>query len=135
MRDANLTVRLLIQYLAENRGKPFAWRENDCCSFALRWAERLTLREGLLPDYEPTAKSARSALREEGGILAVFVSRFGTPLRSPLFAQRGDIAVVDDSGDERDLRAGVVSTNGVYGPGPDGLIAVPIDRAVAAWRI
>lgn len=123
--------QLLNEFVGRKMGEVFAWGDNDCCSFAVQWAQIATGKEFELPAYKHTAKSAAAALKKAGGIEQLASDLFGEKI-NPNFAQRGDIVLIDY--DDRQSLA-VMSIQGIVGPGKQGLVVLPADNALAAWRL
>ncbi len=142
--------------------EPFRWGVFDCCLLAADSVEALTGFDpaaGLRGTYSDE-EGARKILEREGG-LAALVGRIcrerGFREIAPLYAQRGDVAVVTvanplnpppGSGEgAASLRgrglaaagretAGLVSGAWVYCPKePAGFVPVPLRQALAVWHI
>jgi len=122
---------LLPAYIAG--GRSFAWGTCDCCTFAADWLVLLG-KPDPMADVRGTYQSAKTAMRlYREGLLPRVVDALGEPMPNPLFAQRGDVVVVEmHNGREA---AGVVVGEVIAVPGYDGLQYCPLGAAVAAWRV
>jgi hypothetical protein len=79
-----------------------------------------------------TARGAADALRIHGGIGEIVSAAGFVRWQSPLQAQRGDVALVQN--DKRELLAVVDGTQCVA-PGRHGLVWLPLADALAAWKV
>lgn len=119
----------LFEYLDAQRDVPFSWATHSCAGFAAGAVEAMT---GEAVDL-PTVTSARAAAE----LLAVRSLRdrvgdaFG-PEIMPAFARRGDLVLVEIDG--RESVAMCIGSDAA-GPGPSGLVLVPMSSAIAAWRV
>jgi hypothetical protein len=132
---------LLDAFVASRRESPFRWGANDCCLFACDAVLIMTgedLARGFRDCYA-TLHGAAKAMRNFGassvGELAdIMAERHDLRVLPPLFAQRGDIVLLD-----RDLgeSLGIVSLHGVevWAPAEEGLVEVPLSEAQRAWRV
>ena len=120
----------LARYIDSRAAEPFAWGENDCASFASAWVEQMRGETIGLPPHG-TAASAAQSLRARGGLEAAASDVLGVPIDAML-AQRGDIAMVRIAGRES---LSVVVGEYAAGPGPNGVVLVPMADAVVAWRV
>lgn len=118
-------------FARERRSMPFAWGANDCCIFAADAVELMT-GEILRPDLRgQDVRQALATLRAEGGVRGIASSVLGEPV-SPLMARIGDVVVI-----EAGKRESLAICNGgtAIAPGPDGMVAVSMQMARAAWRV
>jgi hypothetical protein len=119
----------LHDYLDARRDVPFSWSGNDCTTFAAGAIEAMTEEKPPLPAYAGLHDAARlldeRALRERVGDV------YG-PEIVPAFAQRGDVVLVEIGG--RESLAVCIGAEAA-GPGPDGMLTVPMSTATAAWRV
>lgn len=119
-------------YARERAAVPFAWGSNDCCTFAAGAVEALT-GENPMADvgpYDSEMAAARLILR--AGDLRALASQFlGAPV-PPLMAAVGDVVLLMNEG--REL-LGVCNGVNALGPGPDGIVALEMSAALAAWKI
>lgn len=143
-------------------GRAFAWGEWDCCLAAAAWIERATGLDVAAPfrgRYRTRLGAARVLQAFAGGGVAALAEKiaaqFGFEEVPPLFAQRGDVVLVDgilqpDTTEEDPQTSaedatpdpygpalGVVSADGWHFlvPGPGGVLRVPLAKARRAWRI
>jgi hypothetical protein len=123
--------------IERHRRLPFAWGENDCVLFA---ADCVTAVTGEDPAAEirgryRTAIGARRLLKKLGDDLPVGITaRFDSI--HPSRARIGDLALTpsaDASFTEGAL--GIVTGAVVTVVAPNGLGAVPLSSAIAAWRV
>ncbi len=111
---------------------PFAWGLHDCCLWA---ADAVFAQTGVDPaaPWRGTYSSARDAIAlvgRLGGMEAI--GALVGPAIPPLTAQAGDIGLVRHEG--RDSLA--VCTGPLWlAPAAAGLAPLPLDLAVAAWRV
>ncbi|HXM32290.1 MAG TPA: hypothetical protein VN921_01460 [Chthoniobacterales bacterium] len=132
---------LLDAFVASRREMPFAWGVNDCCLFACDAVLAMT-GEDLAETFRGRYSSAREAkrmLQEAGaetvGELADMIAAdFGLHCIPPLFAQRGDVVLLDR---EHGESLGIVSLHGVdiWAPAEERLAEVPLREGERAWRI
>ena len=119
------------------RHVPFAWGSHDCVHFAVDTAAAITGRAfgPLLPDYDD-ARSALRALRASGheDLQGAVTAHLGEPI-PPNFAQRGDLVLVPSGIDAWPAALAVCVGTHAVSPGEDGLIFMPMHRALAAWRV
>lgn len=113
-------------------GAAFAWGPNDCCSFAADAVIACTGNDPLRDERGAyaDARAALERLETYGGIEGLGDALFGTPC-PPMTARVGDTGLAVIEG-----RPTLVVCNGAtwLGPGPDGLVALPIEAASRAWR-
>lgn len=113
---------------------PFAWGRHDCCTFA---GDAVQAIRGADPmaDLRGAYKSQRSAakvLKAEGGLPAAVSRRLGEP-KAPLLAQRGDVVLFTMQGTGPAL--GVCTGSSFCAPGPQGLVVLGMQAALAAWSV
>jgi hypothetical protein len=120
----------LADYLARSRGAVFAWGTNDCARFAAGAVGALTGQQVAMPAWVDKNTSV-AVLRACGGIVAA-VDAVLPRLATPLLAWRGDVVLVQTS-----ARRWLAVCDGerAWAPGPAGLVATPMDRAVHAWGV
>jgi hypothetical protein len=121
----------LADYLDARRDVPFAWGGNDCASFAAGAVEAMTGEATQIQQIE-SAAAYLHFLRDHGPLDAIVDDTLGERLPSPAFAQRGDVVLLFV--DER-ATLGVCIGTEAAAPGPDGMLAVPMTAARAAWRV
>jgi hypothetical protein len=128
----------LAALIAASRHRPFQTAVHDCGTFA---ADAVAAVTGV----DPLA-SLRSRYRHEAAqpgftgwspvaIIRALAVEHGWKRVPWRFAQRGDLALV--RGADGAACAAVVDLSGrrFVAPGPAGLVAFPLDRASACWRI
>ena len=125
---------LLAAFIEERRGWDFEWGQHDCCMFAADWVMEAT---GVDPALHfrgtySSARTAATALRIHGGLAEIVAAAGFVRWQTPSMAQRGDVALVNNGG--RELLA-VVDGARVVAPGTVGIVFLPLDHAVAAWRV
>lgn len=117
--------------ISARRDWPFAWGENDCCTFAASAVECVTghdLADGLRGHR--SAQEAAEVLREHGGVVGLATDRLG-PAIAPALAQVGDVGMVTLDG--RDTLV-ICAGSDWIGPGSSGLVRVEHGAASHAWR-
>ncbi|HEV1991381.1 MAG TPA: hypothetical protein VGR34_00785 [Candidatus Dormibacteraeota bacterium] len=135
---------LLDAFVASRRELPFAWGANDCCLFACDAVLAMTgedLAEGFRDSYD-SALGARRMLQQAGaetvGELAdIIAERQGLRCIPAIFAQRGDVVLLDREPAQAGESLGIVSLHGVdvWAPAEEGLAIVPLREGQRAWRI
>jgi len=132
---------LLDAFIASRRHARFEWGVNDCVLFACDAVLVMTgedLARGFR-DHYATLHGAAKAMRQFGassvGELAdIMADRRDLRVLPPLFAQRGDVVLLDR---ELGESLGVVCLHGVevWAPAEEGLAEIPLSEAIRAWRI
>lgn len=122
----------LIAVIRAAEKRPFLWGEHDCCLFAADCAEAMTgdnFANGWRGTYD-SETGAKKALLRGGGSLENVLAKYldEVPVK---MAQRGDIAVVENSGTRC---AGVIYAGAVWVPGEAGLVCLRI-KPLSTWRI
>lgn len=127
----------LAALLASKRAARFAWGRNDCAMFAADVVHALT-------GWDPAAnlrgkyadQSAAQALIADAGGLGELAARLleprGITELPPLFAQRGDVVLVELQGVQA---LAVVTTDGVMALGPAGVHSLPLSAVQRAWAV
>jgi hypothetical protein len=122
---------------------PFEWGANDCCLFPANGILAMTgtdIAADFRGKYHDEA-SAFALIREIAGGETVADAAAWCAAKfelqewpRPLFAQRGDLVVLEDAGR---LIAGIVALTGrhVRSVGPDGLKWLPLSAVVRAWKV
>lgn len=123
--------------IERHRRLPFIWGENDCVLFAADCVKAMTGEDpaGEIRGRYRTAIGATRLLRRRGGSLADLVG-FGFDPVHPSRARVGDLALTpsaDASFTEDAL--GIVTGAVVTVVAPNGLGAVQLSSAIAAWRV
>jgi hypothetical protein len=121
----------LAAYLDSRRDAPFQWGETDCATFAAGCVLAVTGESLDLPAVA-SADGYLRLLRDHGPLATLVGERLGDPLPSPAFAQRGDVVLMTLEGRET---LGVCIGAEVAGPGPGGMVTMPMSIAAAAWRV
>jgi hypothetical protein len=135
--------RLLHDFLLTRNAMPFEWSTNDCCTFAADAIKSFTdvdIASDFRGKYSDMVSAFRAIKDVTGGATvadaaAHCAQKYGLKeLPSPLLAQRGDLVLVEDSGQ---LVAGIVHLNGrhVVVVGENGLKRQSIRNVRRAWRV
>jgi hypothetical protein len=130
-------------FLLERAHAPFAWGTHDCALFAADGVQAITGVD--------IAAAFRGKYTDEAGALAAIKSITGgstvadaaawcaaqhgiLELPRPLFAQRGDLVVLEDAGR---LIAGLVHLSGrhIVAAGESGLKRISISKVKRAWHV
>ncbi|MGT2566011.1 DUF6950 family protein [Enterobacter kobei] len=122
----------LIAVIRAAEKRSFLWGEHDCCLFAADCAEAMTgdnFANGWRGTYD-SETGAKKALLRGGGTLEKVLAKYldEVPVK---MAQRGDIAVVENSGTRC---AGVIYGGAVWVPGEAGLVCLRI-KPLSTWRV
>lgn len=113
---------------------PFEWGPNDCCSWVADAAQAMTGADVLAVLRGPR-RSWRGAYKQHArytGGLPVAMQRAGLPRVAPRLARRGDVVLIEQL--PFDLLA-ICNGMDALSPGPDGLAAVSMERALCAWQL
>lgn len=130
----------LAEFSQVRASMPFSWGSNDCCTFAAAAVEAVTGENPMaaMECYGTEAGAKRKALRRllrriarDGGLQGLVAEYMGSPI-APRMAGVGDLVVVVNAGAEL---VGICNGVNVMAPGVDGIVALSMDAAVAAWRI
>lgn len=148
-RSHSWQTKELYEFFVARTAEPFAWGTNDCCIFPADAIKAMTGTD-IAADFRgkytdeasafaliksvtgfPTVSAAASWCARKFGLVE-WEDGNGKP--APLFAQRGDLAVLEDAGR---LIAGIVGLNGrhVISVGESGLLRLPLSAVVRAWRV
>lgn len=153
-RLTNWETRHFHQFLLDRAEMPFAWGTNDCCLFPADAIYSYTGHD-LASDFrgkyndEATAfalvrdvcselvpRDWQTTQRNVAYIAALWCAKKAglEERKGPLFAQRGDLVVIEQS--DR-IVAGVVHLNGrhVVSVCEKGLLRMPIASVMRAWRV
>lgn len=111
---------------------PFVWGSNDCCTFAAAAVEALTGANPMesIEHYDNPLAAARM-VEAGGGLLDLATSLLGESV-SPRMAAVGDVVLLTNEG--RQL-LGICNGINALAPGLDGLVALGMHTASAAWKI
>lgn len=136
----------LINYIERNTARPFVWGEFDCALFACDCVREMTGAD-LASEFRGQYKSARGALR----LIKPFESLMGLAnaiaLRHDLekvpwsFARRGDVVILQAPWLDCPAVAGpygalgIMSARTAFAPSLEGLVQVPANEILGAWRI
>jgi len=126
---------LLNDYIAQNISTPFEWGKFDCCLFAAGAVEAETgidFAEEFRGKYSTEFGSVK-ALKKigKGDIKQTLESKFG-PLKAPLLAKRGDIALVEtEDGDA----LGIIWGGAVWVSTKQGLAKLPMRELKGCWEV
>jgi hypothetical protein len=148
-RKINWDSQELELFFRERRDQPFAWGTNDCCIFP---ADAILAMTGtdIAEDFRGKYSDETSAFAliktvasgetvadaaawcAEKFWLVEWLDKAGNP--APMFAQRGDLVVLEDAGR---MIAGVVGLTGkhVVSAGEAGLKRLPLSAVQRAWRV
>lgn len=123
---------LLFDYVGKAASLPFEWGVHDCATWVSDWRQIATGQDAAIA-WRGKYRTERGALRQikRAGFdtMPEWVdSILGDRLASPLLAQRGDIALVQDA-------LGIVTGAEVAALSPDGLVTFPLTDAQMAWRV
>lgn len=127
----------LAEAVESARARAFAWGQHDCGLWARSVAVALTGQDPApwLTGY--ASEEALAALLDmRGGLeeaVAAAMEEFGAPEIRPVFAQRGDWAVVK-VGNETAVGV-VLDADRIAVPGAERLRAVPRRHALRAWAV
>lgn len=124
----------LADAIEDARGRPFAWGQHDCATWALDVRRALTGGPDVVTwrGRYRTAIGSHRAMRKlgwhslEDGARALM----GEPLQGILFAQRGDLVL-----SQGDRAGGVCIGSQAAFVGLDGLLFVPLTDCCMAWRV
>lgn len=121
-------------YLADCARRPFRPGKHDCALFVAGAVDAMT---GVDPaaewrDQYRSLKRGREILAEAGVTDMVEIAAARFPEIEPIFAQEGDVAVVD--GDDGPA-FGLVQGPMIYVLRPDGMGFVPLTDAKRAFRV
>ena len=120
----------LAGFIDSRRSQPFEWGVNDCSTFAIDAVETMT---GARPDLPlvATADEYARMLRDAGSLATIIGDAYGEPIH-PSLAQRGDVVLLMVDGRET---IAVCLGASAAAPAKDGVETVPMELAVAAWRV
>ena len=132
----------LDHYIAATRDLRFRWGEVDCCLWACGAVEAMTGIDPAMPlrGRYGDLDGAVGALYDfaGGGLLetvrALAELHHKDELRSPLYAQRGDLVVARGPRGWPDGLGVCIGAAAAYLT-PKGLRQVPLRHAITAWRI
>ncbi len=121
-------------FVESRRAMPFAWKENDCCTFAFDAIEAMTGRKVWPEVTWSTAMEAMRVLQEEGGLTGLWTKAMrAPPSHNHLEAQRGDVVLAEDP-QGREITMLCLGSS-LCGPGEKRLEFWPLDRGRLTWRV
>ena len=123
----------LAAFIEARRARAFSWGENDCALFAADWVLECTGTDpaaSLRGTYQTAAEAAR-IVHAQGG-LATIADTVLVRWLLPRMAGRGDVALAENFGRESLC---VVDGLHLVGPGPAGVVFLPLDAALMAWKV
>lgn len=128
----------LDQFLESRREQSFAWGSNDCCMFAADAVLAITGTD-IAARYRGQYHDAASAFallgdRDPGDLMAEAAEELGVREVPRLFAQRGDVVLLDNGGSHA---LGIVGLSGdeVWSAGELAMERAPVSQILRAWRI
>jgi len=114
---------------------PFAWGQNDCCSFA---GDAVQLMTGVDPMRElrgryATERGAQRLIKQAGGFGPLVCRYLGPPMENRAAAGRGDVVMlpVSDAGPG----LGICVGSDVAVAGTAGVVLIDISSALCAWKV
>lgn len=126
--------KLLSDSIEDARGKPFAWGQHDCATWALDVRRALTGGPDLVTwrGGYTTALGSRRIMRKLGwqDMHALAHDLLGKPRQVLLMAQRGDVVLAGD-----DPALGVCIGAQAAFVAPEGLTFLPITDCQLAWEV
>jgi len=117
----------LDQYISDHLSQPFAWRGNDCVTFAVGWLS-IRANKDWLADIPPwtNAKEAIRVVKAMGGLETQFDKHL-TRIKATA-AKDGDIALIGRT-------VFIFVGPNIVGPGRQGLIFIDRMNAKCAWSL
>ena len=144
-RTEHWATRELQQFLLARAKTPFAWGSNDCCLFPADAIEAFTgidIADDFRNKYATEADAWALIKTVTGGATVADAAAWCANKHGlvewpqPLFAQRGDLVVIENAGN---LIAGIVHLTGrhVVTMAETGIVKFPITRSLIkkAWRV
>lgn len=131
MRTQDWQLRLA-EFGQARASMPFSWGSNDCCTFTAAAVAAITGENPMAEaDRYDSEFGALRLIAAAGGLRALVSSFLGDEIPTTAAAV-GDVVLVMNEGAEL---VGVCNGVNVIAPGPDGMVALSMGAAVAAWRI
>lgn len=126
----------LSRFIAERRDHPFAWGTQDCCLFAADAVYAITGTD-LATDFRGYQdKDEALALVQRYGGLAPLADTIAAQHQlktvSPRLAHRGDICLFEATFGQT---LGICIGADMIAPGGSGLVTIPLNKALKAWRV
>lgn len=122
----------LEEFARARASRPFEWGVNDCALFAADCVQAMT-GETVCAELRGQ-RDVRQALRDLerlGGVRGLAMRALGASV-PVAFARIGDVVVIPAG--KREALA-VCNGGTALAPGPDGVVAVSMQQALAAWRV
>jgi len=127
----------LAEFIASREGCAFEWGAHDCALFccdailAMTGVDMAAEFRGRYSNSGGAARLMRGGLARVARTVAAQFQLEPIPVR---LARRGDPVLVDFG---KRLALGIVDLDGMraVGPGPEGLLRVPLEQCIAAWRL
>jgi len=119
--------------LRERMTRPFMLSENDCAMFAADCVKAVTGHDFAADwrgAYRTEAEAAAGLAQLGGSLRKIAATRLGEEVGWGM-AQAGDIALVHFEGRET---FAVCTGNALCAPGGQGLVQIPVSRALTVWR-
>jgi len=123
---------IFAEEIERSRDLEFSWGKNDCITWALQIAFRLTGRDDE-PEWFGTYKTEKGGMRvllkNKIKLAEVGTHYFGDPIENVLFGKRGDLAF---SGGAYGIVAGRET---IHLSENRGLVTIPLSAATKIWSI
>jgi hypothetical protein len=130
MRRRQDWAEALNAYIDTVRDVRFQWGVHECSTFAADAVCAMTDNEVEMPSV-PSARAYADLLHERGSQRGRTRGILGED-KPVSFANRGDVVLLDL--EDRNFLGICIGIEAVC-PGPDGVIAVPMSCAIAAWAV
>jgi formylmethanofuran dehydrogenase subunit D len=125
--------RELFALIDANRDTPFQWGEHDCIAWGAACVTAITGKAPVNNKLKrKDEKQAARLLKKIGGVSAAVTMELGDPMVNKLMARRGDIVVLSNG--EREC-VGVCVGDSAACVDYDGMVFIPMTKAVSAWRV
>lgn len=126
----------LATYLQTRANTPFAWSQNDCCSFA---GDAVLLMTGCDPMRSlrgryTTERGALRLIKAAGGLQPLVCRYLGMPMEIPAMASRGDVVLLPNAAGHGPALGLCVGAEAVAA-GPTGAALFPMSAVIAAWKV
>lgn len=126
---------LLAKFIADNKKRPFEWGAFDCCLFAADAVQIITGKdyaESFRGRYK-SKSGATKAIRAAGfeSLSDVLCGLLGEA-KTGINIQRGAVCLVDS---QQGPAAGIFFGGVVWTTGPEGLVALPLNKVLCFWSI
>ena len=126
-------VRQMYNQIDAIQNEPFAWGKNDCCLFSARVVDAMCdtdFADQLRQEYQDE-RTALLYIASFGSIPKALEYWLGRP-QPLIYAQRGDVMVFDNLGQET---VGISVGDSIISTGHTGLVRVSKDLALHSWAI